>query len=419
MQLTIDYGNKILPISMPEKIRVSELEPVALPVIKSLQRILKDELENPRGSDPFAKILGRKQPKSIAIAVPNLTSQMPVKDILPVLLENIFTTLPSLTTSSVKIIIAQGFQSGSQIDSYNKIFASAIAQGCELLVHDPVISPMKEVGITREGTPMRINKYFAEAEFKVCIGQIEPHQIIGFTGASEEVTIGCQAKEGIGHALRLMSDSKSIVGRMDENPVRKDLNEADRMIGMDFSISVVLDMNNKVVQVLAGQSENVLMAGAKTCANVYGVSIEHKFDIVIVCCSEHSKIKFNYKLEQGLKLVAHIIEKGGNALLLTASQQGLGKDIYFDYVCQNVDPDKILAKFNKLKHQMEPNNAYFMGKINSIHNADHHCNLNLNKFTSCHLRAADISMIVREWINDYKGQPKLAIIPNTNIYIKE
>lgn len=378
-----------------------------------------DALEYPAGTMAFSDMLSDKQPQSISIAVPNDTDSIPVKDILSSLLECIFKTLPLLAPSSVKIVVGTGHDSLLDRDLPNAVLASDLAYDCEVLVHNPTTTEMVDLDTTLSGTPVRVNKVFATAEFKICIGRIIPHQIIGFTGASEEVAIGCSASGTTEHALALLLDDKACIGRLDGNPVREALNEVSRMIGLDFAIDIVLNENQKIARIFAGHPGETLRQGSKICSAIWGVEIEHKFDIVIACCGDRSENRNDFHLEKQLNLVSHMIQKNGKALLLTASQLGIGKDIYFDHICQEIDPDKVMVKFKKLEWQMGFRNAYFFGRMGTHYDIDLPLDLDTKLLNGCHLRAADISTIIKEWVDGYEKKPTLAIITNTNIYIKQ
>jgi len=415
MEVNIEYANKVLPLRIPEKVQLTELKPGSLPIAASPTDTLMDALENPAGTMAFSDMLSYKQPKSISIAVPNDTDSIPVKDILSYLLECIFKTLPLLTPSSVKIVVGSGHHSLLEKDLPNFV----LAHDCEVVVHNPTTTEMVDLDTTLSGTPVRVNKVFAKAEFKICIGQIIPHQIIGFTGASEEVTIGCSASGTTENALALLLDDKACIGRLDGNPVREALNEVSRMIGVDFAIDIVLNESQKIVRLFAGHPEETLRQGSKICSAICGVEIEDKFDIVIACCDTQSENKNDFHLEKQLNLISHIIQKGGKVLLLTASQLGIGKDIYFDHVCQEIDPDEVMIKFKNFERQMGFRNAYFFGKMNTSNDLNLPFDLDSGILNNCHLRAADISTIIKEWVDGYEKKPTLAIVANTNIYIKQ
>jgi len=414
MKTNITYRNELLSDEIMKKVQVTELQPATYPVLKSLHNELKNVLENPINSKPFSALLQLKQPKTIAIAVPDDTSSVPIKDILPLLLEHIFKALPRIESSCVKIIVGSGLQSQPTIDNYHQALASAIAMGCDVSAHNSVTSEIMDLGKTHQGTPVRVNKTFAQAEFKICIGQMDPHHMAGFIGSSEEATIGCAAYETIETALGLSIGKTAGMGRIDGNPVRQDLDEIGRMIGLNFTINLVLNIDKKLIRVLAGLPESIFRQGAKICADVCGVKIEHKFDIVVASCG--SDLKNNYHLEKTFNLIAQVIQKGGKSLLLTALHQSIGDDIYFDHVCHDADPDTTLAAVKEFEHQMGPRNAYLFGKASTDYNLQF--DLNSTILNGCHLRAADPSTIIKEWVNNYEKKPELAIMRNSNIYIK-
>ena len=418
MEVNITCNTKLLPIEILKRVQLTELQPGTLPAIKSIHSELDTVLEKPTGSKPFAALLGLKQPNSIAIAVPDHMSLVPVKEILSSLLDCIFKALPTIEASCVRVIVGSGPQALPDINEYNHILASPIALGCDVSVHNPMTSEMVDFGITRFGTPVRVNRSFADAEFKICIGQIAPHQIIGFTGAAEEATIGCAANETLEFAFGLMFDDNVRVGKIEKNPVRENLDEAGRMIGLDFAINVVLDVDQTVVRLFAGHPDHVLRQGAKICAEVCGVKTARKFDIVVVCCGDGLKNKKKYHLEKIFNLIAQVIKKGGKILLLTGSQQRMGDELCFDYVCHEANPEKTLDAFKNFECQMGSQNAYLLGKTNTDYDLNLQFDLDSKMLSSCHLRAADRTTIIKEWIDNYEKKPDLAIIANTNIYIK-
>jgi nickel-dependent lactate racemase len=281
-------------------------------------------------------------------------------------------------------------------------------------MHDAHNSKMVDFGITSLGTPIRINAACGEADLKLIIGQIDPHQFVGFTGGSKGVTIGCAAAESIEHNHSLMFDDNARVGCLDGNPVREDLNEAGRMIGVDFVINTVQNSEKKIVRLLAGNPEDVLREGAKTCASVYGVATEQIFDIAVASCGGTPKDICLYQSQKGLNLASHAVKQGGKILLLAACPQGIGDDVYFDYVCQFSTPKEVLEDFKKLQFKMGAHKAYLFGKTLVSYDVAVFSELDPEILRQCHLRAAEPSMVIREWVEHFKGKPKLAIIPYAN-----
>jgi len=254
----------------------------------------------------------------------------------------------------------------------------------------------------------------ADADFKIVIGQIDPHQFVGFTGGSKGIVVGCGAQETIKHNHSLMFENNASVGILEGNPVREDIDEAGRMAGVDFAVNVVMNPDKEVVDVLAGDPNAVLRQGAETCAAVYGVNLKTHFDIVVASCGGAPKDSVLYQVQQGLNLASHAVKKGGKILLLAACQHGIGDDLYFDYVCQFATPEAVLKDFKKLEFSMGAHKAYLFGRTLVDYDVAVFSDLDPSIMGQCHLRAADPSNIIKEWVSGFEKPLKVAVIPYAN-----
>jgi nickel-dependent lactate racemase len=300
MKFDLKYGAGIKTVQIPEEVDIKLLQPETMPVLKSLPFALGDALENPLGCDALSKQLKQKEQSRIALAIPDATLATPVKKLVSIVLEHIYQSLPDLKPGVITIVIGSGLHTPPDIEKQNDLIPYDIVHGCNIVVHDANKFMAKDFGTTSRGTPVRINAAFAEADFKIVIGQIDPHQFVGFTGGSKAAVIGCASPETIKHNHSLMFEKNARVGILDGNPVREDIDEAGRMIGIDFAVNVILNPGKKVVRVLAGEPEAVLKQGAKTCAKLYGVKIKTKFDIVVASCGGTPKDSILYQAQKGL-----------------------------------------------------------------------------------------------------------------------
>ena len=420
MKFDLKYGDGIKVIQIPEDADITVLQPKIVPILKSLPTALNNALENPLNCDALGRQLRKKGHPRIAIAIPDETLATPVGELVSIVLSHIYGSIPGLEPGSITIVIGGGLHSPSDNEKQNRLLPPNIVNGCNIVVHDANNFMVTDFGTTSRGTPVRINAAFAEADFKIVIGQIDPHQFVGFTGGSKAAAIGCASPETIKHNHSLMFEEGSRVGLLEGNPVREDLNEAGRMMGIDFAVNVVLNTDKKVVRVLAGEPDAVLEQGAKTCAAVYGVKVKTKFDIVVASCGGTPKDIVLYQAQKGLNLSSHAVKKGGKILLLAACQHGIGDDIYFDYVCQFATPEEVLKDFKKLGFTMGAHKAYLFGRTLVDYEVAVSSDLDSNIMGQCHLRAADPSNIIREWVEGFQGRPKIAVIPyaNTTYFIE-
>jgi lactate racemase len=414
MDIELKYGDGKKRISIPEKADVSILQPLRLPVIKSLKDSLRAALDSPLGCDALVKLLERRTPGTVAIAIPDETRPTPSKALLVPLLDLIRSHQKARPALDVTILIGGGLHPPADQASILRLLPPDIVAGCRVVAHDARNARMMDYGVTSRGTPVRINADFGLADFKIVIGQVDPHQFVGFTGGSKGAVIGCAAAETIEKNHSLMSAVDARVGRLRGNPVREDLNEAGEMVGIDFAVNLVLDADKKAVHLAAGKPMAVLESCAATCAEVYGVGIAEKFDIVLASCGGYPKDICLYQAQKGLNLASHAVKPGGHILLLAASPQGVGDDIYFDYVSQFTTPAEVIRDFKSTGFRMGAHKAYLFGQTLVNYNVAVFSGLDPGVLRKCHLRAADPATILAEWVAAFDDTPRLAVIPNAN-----
>lgn len=410
----LKYGKGKTRVSIPEKAAVSILEPLHAPVLASVPNALDSALSAPLGCPPLEETITARRPRSVAIALPDETRPAPLRELLPHLLSRIETRLPGPLAEHLTLFVGGGLHPPADAGAIERILPPEITRGCRVAAHDARTAAMRDYGATSRGTPVRINAEYAAADFKMVIGQVDPHQFVGFTGGAKGVVIGCAAPETIEKNHSLMAQPNAHVGQLKGNPVREDLTEAGEMVGIDMAVNFVLDADKRAVHLAAGNPALVLEACAEVCARVYGVAIEEKFDIVVASCGGYPKDICLYQAQKGLNLASHALKPGGHILLLAASPQGVGDDIYFDYVSQFTSPEEVMRDFKASGFRMGAHKAYLFGRTLVNYNVAVFSDLDPGILGKCHLRAAEPESVIREWVADFKGTPRLAVIPNAN-----
>jgi nickel-dependent lactate racemase len=293
-----------------------------------------------------------------------------------------------------------------------KILSSSLVRSCNVGIHAARDPRMNDFGKTQRGTPVRINAALGEANFIIVIGLIEPHQYFGFTGGSKEAVIGCGSADSIRHNHRLIQEKPTQRWHLGGHPMREDLDEAGRMIGIDFAINVVLNTDAQVVRILAGEPDAVLQEGAETCAAVHGLELGNKYDIILASCAGYPKDISAYQAQKSFSLVSHAVKEGGKILLLVAFRKGFSEDVYFDYVCPFAEPETVMNDFTNFGYTMGARRADLFGGMLANYKASDFDDLDSEIMRHCHLRAADPSTIMEEWVDDFKGTPEVGVIPH-------
>lgn len=413
MEVQLKYGQGTIEIQIPDSVDMTVLEPKKIESVSSVVHCLHEALV--QASERHTDILpGPKENQTVAIAIPDVTRPLPIAEILPHLLHWLFDKIPDLTPERVYIIIGCGLHASNERETIRDLVPHQLPQGCQIIVHDAFSSPTVYFGTTAMGTPVLINDAFAKADYKIVVGQIDPHQIVGFTDSVSGLITGCSGEATIEHNHSLMFDDAAKVGILAGNPVREDMNEAADMVGIDLAVDFVLAPNKEIVKVVAGHPIDTLYRGAKISADLYGVAIDKKFDIVVASCGGYPKDICLYQAQKGLNLASQAVKTGGHILLLAALTRGVGDDIYFDYVSQFTTPDEVLSDFRKQRFRMGAHKAFLFGRTLSEFDVAVHSEMDQGVLQKCHLRAADPSHVIAEWLKDAPESKTIGIITNAN-----
>ena len=412
MKIELKYGAGYKTLELPDGSDVTIMKPRDLPVLSDLGQALAEALDKPIDSKPLE---GRPRPSSVAIAVPDETRPAPLKALLPVLLDRLFGIWPDLDPASVRIVRGGGLHPAPDAAQLGRILPDDL-RGCTVVSHDAMTSPMTSFGTTSRGTPVEVNAAYGEAELKLVIGMIDPHQFQGMTGGAKGVAIGCASKDMIQHNHSLMSSPEARVGNILDNPTRLDINEAGQMIGIDLAINVSLNPAKQAVALLVGEPVAVLKAGAAFSEQVYGLPLEQPFDIVIASCGGNPKDICLYQAQKGLNLASQCAAEGGKILLLAACPQGVGDDHYQNYVRQFPNPEAQMREFEELGFRMGAHKAFLFSRTLTRFTVVVDSEMDASTLAECHLRKDDAQTTLNTWLAEASTErpPRIAVVPNAN-----
>ncbi|MES9996882.1 nickel-dependent lactate racemase [Desulfovibrio aminophilus] len=411
MDIELPYGHGIRRLVLPDGSDLRLLRPTPPPDLPdplgTLARAVDAALDTPEHR-------GRPAPESVAIAVPDETRPLPVKDLLPVLLDRLFAFWPRLAPSNVTVVVGGGLHPALSRAELDRTVPPTAARGCRVVGHDAHHSLMTDHGRTSRGTPVRINAAMGKAAFRVVLGQVDPHQFVGFTGGSKGITVGCASAEMIQANHGGLFEPTARAGVLAENPVRQDLNEAGRLIGIQLAVNVVLSPAKRIVWLGAGDPEAVLAEGAKVCAGVYGVALDEPFDIVLASCGGHPKDICLYQAQKGLNMACQAARPGGRVLLLAECPGGVGDEVYHDYVRRFERPADVLADFRTHGFRMGAHKAYLFGLSLDSRRVVLDSALNVATLKGCQITAGAAQATLNAWLAESPERPRIAVIPNAN-----
>ena len=318
--VALPYGDESIEIRIPENNLVGVYSPRDVAPVADVRLEIRRALEEPIGSRPLSEQLqGRKN--AVLIADDN-TRLTPTDLLIPILLDEC--NAAGIPDAGIHVIIALGTHRFMTDEEIREKFGDETLRRVPVLNHaykDP--SALVDLGMTKNGGRIRINRAVVEADFKMGIGSIVPHHIPGFAGGAKIIQPGVSGEETTAYThLLSVRAPRSYLGVLD-NPVREELDAMARKVGMNTILNTVLNRHGEVVQAFFGDVVEAFRAGVARSREVYDVPIPEEADIVL-SSSHPCDIEF-WQAHKTLYPSDLAVKAGGIMIVATPCYEGVAQ----------------------------------------------------------------------------------------------
>ncbi len=265
------HGDLPLTIHFPVSWDVSVIENGELPYL-SIDDI-NDRIYHPSGCPGLPQMAKGKN--TAGILIDDMTRPTPTDILLPFMIKAI--EAGGISRSNITVFIAGGAHRETSSDRIRKKIGPLLAGDLKVVHHD-CEENLAYLGITKKGTPIYINKTFLECDIKIGCGTILPHPIAGFSGGSKIAIPGICGKTTIRHlhdyAQCYQPDYHRGPGKnlgKTQTDFRQEIDEICDIMGLDFLVNVVLNHKREVLDLFAGNWEEVYRLGVKTVRKYFMV----------------------------------------------------------------------------------------------------------------------------------------------------
>ena len=266
------YGDRQLPLKVPENWDVSVFSPATPPSLSKEQ--MNIALQNSAGQEPIDKLCkGKNRP---LVIVDDLNRPTPANQIMPILLK--YFTNASFSLSEITVLMATGSHGKPAPDAMSKKIGPEAAGSCRLLLHD-CFKKTVGLGHTSFGTRVCVNPAVLKSDFVLGIGGVYPNWTAGFGGGTK-IVLGVLGLQTI-FDLHYRHSSVGWGCTKTDNSFREDLNEISRMIGLRSSISLQINGRREIIRVDCGDPEKYFQEAVNFCSKTFCTSLAKDADIVI------------------------------------------------------------------------------------------------------------------------------------------
>jgi lactate racemase len=267
-------GERELKLTFPDHWRINHIKGANLPEA-SVQTEIRKSFDNPVHSGQLEQLLLGK--KSVAIVVDDHTRPTPVYDIVSELLNRI--SRQGIPLENVKLIVALGTHVLKDRLHLKPKLRDLMDGRIKIVLPD--VRKLKEyvhVGSTQTGLPIYIHHEYAEADVRITISGIYPHDEAGFSGGAK-IMIGVLGLLTLSKFHRKYSEAGR--GRSIENPFRHELETYADIAGIGWSINIVLNHDKKIHRLWCGDFRRAFREAAEYAKSRLWVEKSTDADVII------------------------------------------------------------------------------------------------------------------------------------------
>lgn len=325
--LTFKIGTRTQQVRLPSEALLGVLEPNAadIPAAGEEERV-RAALARPIGSPRLREIV--KPGETVAIVTSDVTRPMPTWKVLPALLDEL--CAGGVRREDITLVFALGSHRGHTEEEKRRLAGERAWEEIACVDLDP--ADCVHIGVTSRGTPVDIDRRVAEADRRVCLGNIEYHYFAGYSGGAKAIMPGVSTRAAIQTNHSRMVQPAAHAGKLEGNPVREDIEEAAAMVGVDFILNVVLDARKEIIHAAAGDVTAAHRAGCAFLDALYQVPIPRRADIVLVSQGGAPKDLNLYQTQKALDNAKHAVRPGGVIVLMGSCAEGLGEKTFEEWM---------------------------------------------------------------------------------------
>ena len=332
----LPYGKGEREVTLPKRGWIGTFLPNKAAGAGGEDQLLWDALENPIGTARLRDLVGRDQ--RVVIVTSDMTRPCPNHKLLPPVLQELEEA--GVSMDHVTVVIALGLHRPMTEAELRESVGAEVYEKVRVINHDA--EDVVYVGTTARGTTVEVFREVVEADFRICMSNVEFHYFAGYSGGAKAVVPGTASARTVTENHSHMVKDTAVAALLDGNPVREDLEEAAAMVGVDFILNVIVDEHQRIVDAAAGDVVLAHRELAKRLAREGLVELPRKVDLALVSAGGDPKDINLYQAQKALDNCAGVVRPGGVLILLAECGEGYGSKVFREWMISDKTPQELL-----------------------------------------------------------------------------
>jgi lactate racemase len=319
MKVNLAYGQGHLPVDLPAE-RTTVIEPAPLPGLPDERAAVIAALEQPIGAPPLRAQI--RPGDRVCIIFTDITRATPNERLIPWLLEH----LSHLPRENITLLNSVGTHRPNTRAELEKMLTPGVVANYRVLNHEPENTAAHvQLGTTRDGTPVLLNRQAVEADLRILTGFIEPHFFAGFSGGPKALMPGVAHLKTVmsNHGARNIGDPQATWGVTEGNPIWEEMRDIALRCGRNFLLNVALNHRRHITGVFAGDLLAAHKVGIEFVRQAAMQPVANPFEVVVTTNSGYPLDLNLYQGVKGMSAAARVVKPGGSIILAAECREGI------------------------------------------------------------------------------------------------
>jgi nickel-dependent lactate racemase len=288
-----------------------------------------EAVRQPVGARPLGDALRSRREGDVAVVVSDITRPVPYAQFLSALLREVERV--GVRREDILLLVATGTHRPSTASERAAMFGQA-ADRYRVVDHragdDAELAQLP--GRSWSGMPVRLNRHYVQAGFRLVTGLVEPHFMAGFSGGRKAICPGLCPLDTIRafHGEAFLSNPLACNASLDGNPLHQEAVSVARVAPPDFSLNVVMDGGRRVVRAFAGDLEAAHGQACDFVSRCACPPVEKEADLVLTSCGGYPLDTTFYQCVKAMVSCMPAVREGGVIVSFGGCSEGIGSPEY-------------------------------------------------------------------------------------------
>jgi len=201
--------------------------------------------------------------------------------VLDALLDRLATA--GIPPDRVRVLVAVGGHAPLRRDELLAKLGERVVATCDVYNHHPY-EDLVDLGRSRSGLPIHVNRMFVEADVRLAVGSVVPHPYAGFGGGGKIVLPGLAGIDTLemNHRPAVTGLSGAGLGVVEGNRAREEMEEIALAAGLQAVVNIVPDARRRPVGHFYGHPVAAHRAAVALARRVFRVEVEPGADACLL-----------------------------------------------------------------------------------------------------------------------------------------